>query len=172
MTEMEAMGRHYVVATDGSCKGNPGTGGWAAVVQMRDGNTVMRQRCLASQELFTTNNRMEMLAAINGLSFLKEQLPTIILSDSEYLVLGMNERLHEWKARRWKTSTGPVKNRDLWEQLDTLQQTKPDLDWVKVKGHSSHALNEMADQLASNAARGEYLKGDMAIRSAHPRWFH
>lgn len=169
--EQYASGRHYVVATDGACKGNPGTGGWGVVIQLREGTTILRQRCLAEQELFTTNNRMELRAPIRGLACLKEAIPAFVISDSEYVVLGMTERLQGWKAKGWKNSGGPVKNRDLWEELDAIQEVRPGLEWLKVKGHALHGLNEAADTLASNAALGAYLAGEKAIRKKHPTWF-
>ncbi|HWJ86590.1 MAG TPA: RNase H family protein [Pelagibacterium sp.] len=99
-TEVSIEGRHYVLATDGACKGNPGTGGWGVVIQLREGLTVLRQRCLAGQELFTTNNRMELMGPIRGLTGLKEAIPTVVISDSEYVVLGMRGRLEQWEGQR------------------------------------------------------------------------
>lgn len=167
-----ALGRHYVLATDGACKGNPGTGGWGAVLQLRDGAEVLRQRVLAGRGeiMISTNNQMELTAAIRGLDALVEDIPTIVLSDSEYVVLGMTGRLEKWRSNGWKSSNGPVKNRAMWEQLDTVSRPKK-ISWVWVKGHNGHPLNEIADIAANNAARGMYLRGAAPVRKRHPEWF-
>lgn len=132
--------------TDGACRGNPGPGGWG--VLMRYGTT---EKKLYGAEKHTTNNRMELMAAIKGLSALKEKCTIEITTDSQYVRLGVTEWLTNWKKRNWKTSDKkPVKNQDLWEMLDA-EIIKHDITWHWVKGHSGHVENEIADQLANLA---------------------
>lgn len=132
------------IHTDGACQGNPGPGGWGAVLQQR-GKT---------KEIFgggpsTTNNRMELTAAIKGLEALKNPgVLVTIFSDSEYLIKGMTTWLPNWKARNWRGSTGPVKNQDLWKELDALSQ-RHKVTWEWVKGHNGNPGNERADALAN-----------------------
>ncbi len=170
--EQYAEGRHYLIATDGACKGNPGTGGWGVVIQLRGGAEVLRQRALAAQGevMISTNNKMEMMAAISGLEAVVEDIPVIVLSDSQIVVKGMTEWLEGWKAKNWKGSKGPVENRELWERLDQLSTGK-DISWHWVKAHNGHPINEMADTLASNAAKGMYLAGPKTVKKQHPEWF-
>lgn len=132
--------------TDGACRGNPGPGGWG--VLMRYGAT---EKKLFGAEKHTTNNRMELMAAIKGLSALKEKCSVKITTDSQYVRLGVTEWLSGWKKRNWKTADKkPVKNQDLWEMLDA-EIIKHDITWHWVKGHSGHIENEIADQLANLA---------------------
>ncbi|HLB56210.1 MAG TPA: ribonuclease HI [Coxiellaceae bacterium] len=132
--------------TDGACRGNPGPGGWG--VLMRYGTT---EKKLFGAEKHTTNNRMELMAAIKGLSALKEKCSVEITTDSQYVRLGVTEWLSGWKKRNWKTADKkPVKNQDLWEMLDS-EIIKHDITWHWVKGHSGHIENEIADQLANLA---------------------
>lgn len=134
------------IHTDGGCRGNPGIGGWGAVLDYK-GNI----KHLKGHEEDTTNNRMEMLAAIKGLEALSEACEVTLISDSNYLRQGMTEWLEGWKKKNWKTaSKQPVKNKDLWQQLDALNQ-KHTVHWQWVKGHNGDAGNEMADQLANDA---------------------
>lgn len=134
------------IFTDGACSGNPGPGGWGAVIRSESGE----------KELFgaypeTTNNRMEMMAAIEALKTLSQGSKVEMCTDSSYLKDGMTSWLSKWKENGWKTaSKKPVKNQDLWQELDQLcsQHT---LKWVWVKGHSGHPENEKADTLARNA---------------------
>ena len=132
------------IYTDGGCSGNPGPGGWAAIVI--DGGSEYRVR---GGEKMTTNNRMELLAAINGLrqaSLLRDAAFTVY-TDSQYLKKGITEWIKGWKARGWKTSGGdPVKNQDLWEMLDELNR-KMCPEWEWVKGHSGDQYNEICDSL-------------------------
>jgi len=132
------------VFTDGACRGNPGPGGWGAVLQF-EGN----EKSLYGGEADTTNNRMELMAAIQGLEALKEPCQVILTTDSQYVKQGINDWMPKWKRNGWKTaSKKPVKNQDLWQLLDE-QVNRHEVDWQWVKGHSGHRENEMADQLAN-----------------------
>ena len=132
------------VFTDGACRGNPGPGGWG--VLLRFGET---EKALYGGEPETTNNRMELMAAISGLQALKESCEVHLTTDSQYVRQGITEWIHNWKKRGWKTaSKKPVKNVDLWQQLDQ-QVERHDVHWHWVKGHSGHRENELADQLAN-----------------------
>ena len=165
-----SLGRHYLLATDGSCLGNPGPGGWGAVVQLRDGDQVVRQMPKAGHYRDATNNCMELMAAIQPMTRLQEVgLPLVVLSDSEYLVKGMTQWLQKWKLNGWKASSGPVKNRDLWEKLDELAQLRP-VTWTWVRGHDGHGLNEMANTLASNAAKELYRRQGVSVCDMHAAW--
>jgi ribonuclease HI len=170
-------GRHYLIATDGACIPNPGPGGWGLIKQLKEGARVLRQLAdaghseVAFGEPTPTNNRMEMMAAIKAVEGVAEaETPAIIISDSEYVVLNMTERLPGWKANGWKISKGAVKNRDLWEHLDAACAGKI-IHWVWVKGHAGYDLNEMANTIADNAARGKYPKGRQSVKAVHPGWF-
>ncbi|WP_342069951.1 ribonuclease HI [Yoonia algicola] len=134
--------------TDGACSGNPGPGGWGALLIARDGDTVVKQRELSGGEVETTNNRMELLAAITALETLDRDTALTIITDSVYVKDGITKWIHGWKARGWKTAANkPVKNEDLWRRLD--QATKRhDVTWEWVKGHAGHPENEKADELA------------------------
>jgi ribonuclease HI len=132
------------IFTDGACKGNPGPGGWG--VLMRYGEV---EKELCGGETNTTNNRMEMLAVISGLEALKKSTKVRIILDSQYVQKGMNEWIHGWKARGWKTAAKqPVKNVDLWQRLD-LAVARHEVQWQWVRGHAGHEGNERADQLAN-----------------------
>lgn len=132
--------------TDGACRGNPGPGGWGAL--LRYGAT---EQELCGAELETTNNRMELMAAIQGLTALKRRCHVNLTTDSKYVKDGINEWLKTWKQNGWRTSKKePVKNMDLWQQLDILVQ-EHEIEWHWVKGHSGHIENERADQLANRA---------------------
>ncbi len=134
------------IYTDGACRGNPGPGGWGAVL-MSGGH----EKSLLGAEALTTNNRMELKAAIEALSALKGRCDVSLFTDSEYLRRGVLEWLEGWKKRGWRNAAKkPVKNRDLWEQLDALL-TAHDIEWHWVKGHSGDPGNERADQLANQA---------------------
>jgi ribonuclease HI len=134
--------------TDGACSGNPGPGGWGALMIARDGNTVVKQRELKGGEAHTTNNRMELLAAIHALEALEKPSTITIITDSAYVKGGITEWIHNWKRRGWKTSTNkPVKNDELWKRLE-LAQTRHSVTWKWVKGHAGHAENDRADELA------------------------
>ncbi|MCL4721501.1 MAG: ribonuclease HI [Gammaproteobacteria bacterium] len=132
------------IYTDGACRGNPGPGGWG--VLLRSGG---RERQIWGGERLTTNNRMEMMAAIQGLTALRRPCRVAVYTDSEYLRRGISEWLPQWKSRGWKTSARkPVKNDDLWRQLDDLA-TRHEIEWHWVKGHAGHPWNERADALAN-----------------------
>lgn len=135
------------IFTDGACKGNPGPGGWGAL--LRYGKT---EKSLHGGEPLTTNNRMELLAAIEGLNALKGRCEVVLTTDSQYVRKGITEWLAGWKANGWRTaSKKPVKNQDLWQRLDTAEQAH-NITWNWVKGHSGHRENEIADQLANLGA--------------------
>jgi ribonuclease HI len=135
------------IHTDGACLGNPGPGGWAAL--LRYGGT---ERELAGGEADTTNNRMELMAAIAALEALKSPCEVVLHTDSQYVKKGIGEWLPNWIRRGWKTAAGdPVKNRDLWERL-SLANTRHQVEWKWVRGHSGNVDNERVDQLARAAA--------------------
>jgi ribonuclease HI len=132
------------IYTDGACRGNPGPGGWGALL-VAEG----REKELWGGETLTTNNRMELTAAIRGLEALRKQCRVAIYTDSQYVRNGIREWLAQWKRRGWKTADKkPVKNQDLWEQLDALV-TGHEIEWHWVKGHAGHPGNERADELAN-----------------------
>ena len=130
--------------TDGACRGNPGPGGWGALLRYKG-----REKKLYGGEPNTTNNRMELMAAIKGLEALKKRSEVVLTTDSQYVRKGITEWIANWKRRDWRTADKkPVKNRDLWQQLDVLSQAHT-IEWHWVKGHSGHRENEIADQLAN-----------------------
>jgi len=134
--------------TDGACLGNPGPGGWAYILRYAD-----HHREMAGSEPETTNNRMELTAAIEGLRALKEDCEVEVVTDSEYVKNGITTWIHGWKRNGWKTaSKKPVMNQDLWVELDDLAQSHK-VRWTWTKGHAAHDDNNRCDELAQNAAR-------------------
>lgn len=132
------------VYADGACKGNPGPGGWGVLIRMGQ-----HSKELFGGEIMTTNNRMELTAVIRALEALKRSCQLKIYTDSVYVQKGMTEWIVGWKARGWRTSDKkPVKNDDLWQQLDGLAQAH-EIEWIWVKGHAGHEGNERADALAN-----------------------
>ncbi|MCR9069812.1 MAG: ribonuclease HI [Rhodobacteraceae bacterium] len=134
--------------TDGACSGNPGPGGWGVLLQARTGDTVVKERELKGGEADTTNNRMELEAAIAALEALERPSRVTVVTDSAYVKGGITAWLHSWKRNGWKTATKkPVKNEDLWRRLDAAA-ARHDVTWEWVKGHAGHPENERADELA------------------------
>ncbi|MDO6732700.1 ribonuclease HI [Marinovum sp. 2_MG-2023] len=134
--------------TDGACSGNPGPGGWGALMLARDGDKVVKERTLKGGEAMTTNNRMELLAAIHALEALERASTITVVTDSAYVKNGVTSWIFGWKKNGWKTAANkPVKNVELWQRLDTAQ-ARHDVTWQWVKGHAGHPENERADELA------------------------
>ena len=134
--------------TDGACSGNPGPGGWGALLVARDGEAVVKERALSGGEAETTNNRMELLAAINALEALGRPSSITVVTDSAYVKNGVESWIHGWKRNGWKTAARkPVKNVDLWMRLEEAQH-RHKVTWEWVKGHAGHPENERADELA------------------------
>lgn len=134
--------------TDGACSGNPGPGGWGALLVARRGGRVLRERELKGGEPETTNNRMELLAAIHALEALERPSTITVVTDSAYVKNGVTGWIHGWKQNGWKTAAKkPVKNAELWQRLDAAQ-ARHKVTWEWVKGHAGHPENERADQLA------------------------
>ncbi|MCP1170091.1 ribonuclease HI [Limimaricola litoreus] len=134
--------------TDGACSGNPGPGGWGALLQAKEGEEVTKERALKGGEQMTTNNRMELMAAISALEALAKPTKLTVVTDSAYVKGGITEWMAGWKRKGWKTSTGkPVKNEDLWRRLDEAA-ARHTVTWQWVKGHAGHPENERADELA------------------------
>ena len=152
MTKMETINTEMIntgngrvdMYTDGSCKGNPGPGGWGVLLQYGE-----HRRELCGGEANTTNNRMELLAVIEGLTALTRQCEIHVHTDSQYVQKGISEWIHSWKRRGWRTAAGqPVKNQDLWQRLDAVVAAHQ-VAWHWVKGHAGHPGNEAADRLAN-----------------------
>lgn len=136
--------------TDGACKGNPGRGGWAAILRFGP-----HRKEIWGSEGHTTNNRMELTAAVRGLEALNEKCEVEIVTDSEYVMNGITQWIRKWKANGWVTSTKkPVVNQDLWQALDAAV-ARHKVNWTWTKGHALHEDNNRADELASDAASGQ-----------------
>lgn len=132
------------IFTDGACRGNPGPGGWGTLLRFQG-----TEKPLYGGEPNTTNNRMELMAAIQGLEALKEPCQVSLTTDSQYVRQGVTQWIHNWKKNGWKTaSKKPVKNADLWQRLDAVT-SQHQVEWFWVKGHAGHRENEIADQLAN-----------------------
>ena len=142
------MTPRVLIYTDGACRGNPGPGGWGAIL-ISNG----REKELCGGEPATTNNRMELMAAIQALEALNKPCKVELHTDSTYVKNGVTQWIHGWKARGWKTADkSPVKNEDLWKRIDQAR-ARHEVDWRWVKGHAGHELNERADQLANKGMR-------------------
>jgi ribonuclease HI len=134
--------------TDGACSGNPGPGGWGALLIARDGEAVVKERELSGGEAETTNNRMELMAAIMALESLTRGAPITVVTDSAYVRNGVTGWIHGWKRNGWRTADRKeVKNADLWQRLD-VAQARHRVIWEWIKGHAGHPENERADALA------------------------
>ncbi len=134
--------------TDGACSGNPGPGGWGVLMIARQDGATVKERELSGGEAMTTNNRMELLAAISALETLSRPTEITIVTDSAYVKNGVTEWIHGWKRNGWRTAgKDPVKNVDLWQRLDAAQKTHK-VQWRWIKGHAGHEENERADALA------------------------
>lgn len=146
---MNASSRTKVVIhTDGACKGNPGPGGWGALLEYAEA-----KKELFGGEAMTTNNRMELMAVIEALKALTRPCDVLVVTDSQYVQKGVESWLSSWKAKSWKTASGkPVANRDLWETLDA-ELAKHEVSWEWVRGHQGHDGNERADELANQGVR-------------------
>ncbi|MCF7809895.1 ribonuclease HI [bacterium] len=139
------MGGIVTIYTDGACKGNPGPGGWGAVLIWKS-----KVKEISGGSKATTNNRMELTAAIRALETLKRKVPVELYSDSSYLVKGMNEWLNNWIRRGWKRAGGEIENLDLWQKLNEVNE-RLHVKWIWVRGHAGNRYNERADQLAVEA---------------------
>jgi len=146
------MPKHRLIAyTDGACSGNPGPGGWGVLLQALSDGKVVKERELSEGEELTTNNKMELMAAIAALEILDRSSEITIYTDSKYVMNGIQTWLSGWKKNNWKTSSKkPVKNDDLWKRLDLLCQ-QHEVDWKWVKGHAGNIGNERVDELARSA---------------------
>ncbi len=134
------------IFTDGACKGNPGPGGWGALLRFAD-----KEKTISGAELETTNNRMELMATIRALAELTQSCHVILTTDSQYVKNGITQWIINWKKRNWQTAAKkPVKNVDLWQELDKQVQ-RHEVEWHWVRGHTGHPENERADQLATEA---------------------
>ena len=151
------MPKHKLVAyTDGACSGNPGPGGWGVLLQAFSNGKVVKERELSNGEKLTTNNKMELRAAIAALEILDRTSEITIITDSKYVMNGIQTWLSAWKINNWKTSSKKsVKNKELWIQLYNESQ-KHNIEWKWVKGHSGHPENEIAEMLANQAIDENY----------------
>ena len=146
MGKNTAANKPVEIFTDGACRGNPGPGGWGVLLRYQG-----REKTLHGAERMTTNNRMELMAAIRGLEALRQPCQVLLTTDSQYLRKGISEWLSNWKKRGWLTANKePVKNADLWTRLEQVAAPH-DIHWAWVRGHSGHRGNERADQLARRA---------------------
>lgn len=142
---MEKEKSPVIIYTDGGCEPNPGTGGWAAVLSYQG-----KSKEISGAELETTNNRMELMAAIRALEALKRPCKVVIHTDSQYVMKGITEWIFQWRAKNWQRKTGPIPNADLWQRLDAVNR-RHDVEWRWVRGHTGDPLNERCDELAGLA---------------------
>jgi ribonuclease HI len=150
----QANDKVLYIYTDGACLGNPGPGGWGAILVWQG-----QEKELAGGAADTTNNRMELMATIRALEAVSRQVPIILVSDSVYVRDGITKWIHGWRKNGWKNANKkPVANQDLWQELDTLSQPF-DITWEWVKGHSGHPMNERCDQLAR--AEAEHIRSPL-----------
>ncbi len=155
------MSPEVEIYTDGACRGNPGPGGWAALLMTGGGHA----REISGAEPLTTNNRMELMAAIQALAALKRPVHARLFTDSKYVCTGVSEWLPQWKARGWKTADKkPVKNQDLWERIDA-ENARHRIEWRWIKGHAGHDGNERVDRLA-NEAIDALLSGRLGVAAS------
>ena len=144
----DGRGRVVAAATDGACRGNPGPGGWGVLLQASQAGKIVKERELSGGDAATTNNQMELMAAIMALETLDRASTLTIVTDSTYVKNGVTQWIHGWKRNGWRTSAKkPVKNVELWQRLD-LAQSRHQVTWEWVKGHAEHPENERADELA------------------------
>ena len=162
MIDVSSPAAPVVIYTDGACKGNPGPGGWGALLS--SGGTTKE---IFGGELDTTNNRMEIMAVIEALSALKRPCQVTLHLDSEYVLKGITEWIHGWKARGWRTAAkAPVKNVDLWQRLDAVVSSSGhQIDWRWVRGHAGDPGNERADALANKGVEMALSAGGTASRT-------
>jgi ribonuclease HI len=147
------MSERVVIHTDGACKGNPGPGGWGAILRFRG-----VEKEISGHDAHTTNNRMELMAAIEALAMLTRPCEVTLVTDSQYLRLGITQWLPQWLRNGWRTSDRkPVKNSDLWVRLHEVA-AKHTIEWEWVKGHAGHPDNERADRLANEAIEQQAMK--------------
>jgi ribonuclease HI len=147
--------QRVLIYTDGACSGNPGPGGWAAILSFKG-----KEREVSGGEPFTTNNRMEIRAAIEGLNALKRACAVDLFTDSQYVRQGITQWMHNWKRRGWRTADNkPVKNEDLWRELDAAA-ARHQVAWHWVKGHASDPVNIRVDELAVSAMQPFKRKGN------------
>src|SRR5215207_10707745 len=153
----DAPERHITIAFDGACLGNPGPGGYGAILI---NERTKREKIVRGGEQVTTNNRMELRAAIEALNALRPGAFVTMIGDSEYVLKGMTEWMQGWKAKGWRTAQRkPVKNVELWQALETAAAQHAEVRWTWTRGHNGHALNERVDQIASEQARWIGLVG-------------
>jgi ribonuclease HI len=145
--------KYVEIYTDGACSGNPGPGGWGALLRMQKADGSWAEKELSGSEKATTNNRMELYAVIAGLTALTEACQIRLVSDSQYVLKGITEWMAGWQKKNWKNATGqPVKNQDLWQAL-LVQSKRHQIKWEWVRGHDGHPLNERVDELARAAIK-------------------
>ncbi len=145
--------KHVIIYTDGACRGNPGPGGWGAVLFYGD-----HKKTISGAEKMTTNNRMELMGAIGALRALKDACKVDLYTDSQYVQKGISEWIHAWKKKNWKKADKTdVKNADLWQLLDE-EVTRHQIKWHWVRGHNGHPENELADSIANKAIDDMFLK--------------